>query len=105
MKKVFLVSLLVLSSAGFANCDLKAENLVKKVIKQKLTVSSKDNLKYYEPEIDGKKYSYQVFEDHKTHTVNRAFLVLDMKTGTVYKENIASDSLDKIYKDSKSICK
>ena len=105
MKKLIIGIFLVSGIMNFANCSLNADKLVKNVIKQKLTFSPEDNLKYFSPEINGKEYKYEVFEDHDTHTVNRAYLKLDMKTGTVYKENIAEDKMEKIYQDRSLRCK
>lgn len=105
MKKIILVVLVLVSSLGFSNCDAEAEKLLEKVIKEKMTKSKEDKLKYFDPTINGNKYEYTVFEDHDTHTVNRAFLTLDLSTGIVYKYNTADDSLVKIYQDKKSICK
>ena len=45
------------------------------------------------------------FQDHETHIVNRAYLTLDMKTGIVYKENIAEDKMEKIYQNKNFSCK
>ena len=105
MNKLIVGIYLVFGIISFSNCDLNAEKLLKTVIKEKLTVSPEDNLKYFSPEINGKEYKYEVFEDHDTHTVNRAYIELDMKTGTAYKMNIADDKLEKIYQDKKSVCK
>ena len=49
---------------------MNAEKLIKTVIKRKLTFFSKDNLKYFDPEINGKEYKYEIFKDHETHMVN-----------------------------------
>jgi hypothetical protein len=106
MKKVIFILTLILGVSAFSNCDIKAEELINILIEKKLTVSKNDNLKYFEPETDGKGYyKYQVFEDHNTHIVNRAYIELDMKTGTAYKLDIADDTLKKIYQNKKSICK
>ena len=106
MKKGIFLLALITGAAAFSNCDAKAEKLLNTVIKDKLIVSKNDNLKYYSPEKDGPGYyKYQIFEDHDTHTVNRAYIELDMKTGTAYKMNIADDKLEKIYQDKSSVCK
>lgn len=105
MKRAIIGIFLILGAISFSNCDLNAEKLIKTVIKRKLTFSSKDNLKYFAPEINGKEYKYEIFEDHDTHTVNRAYIMLDMKTGIAYKENIADDKLEKIYQNKSLICK
>ena len=106
MKKGIFLLALITGTVAFSNCDIKAEKLLNTVIKEKLTVSKNDNLKYYSPEKDGDGYyKYQVFENHDTHTVNRAYIELDMKTGTAYKMNIADDKLEKIYQDKSSVCK
>ena len=105
MRKLMIGIFLIFGVISFSNCALNADKLVKTVIKQKLTVSSKDNLKYFEPEVNGKEYKYEIFEDHETHTVNRAYIVLDMKTGIAYKENIADDKLEKIYQNKNLRCK
>ena len=105
MKK-FLFCLLVLGSVvSFSNCDLKADKLVGKVITKKLTYSKNDNLAFMNLGKEGMKYKYAVLENHSTHTVNRAFLELDMSKGIVYQENIADDTMTKIYEDKSSICK
>ena len=105
MRKMVLGISLIFGVISFSNCSLNADKLIKTVIKQKLTVSPRDNLKYFPPEINGKEYKYEVFEDHDTHTVNRAYILIDMKTGTAYKENIADDKLEKIYQSKKIKCK
>ena len=105
MRKLVVGIFLVLGIISFSDCSLNAEKLVTTVIKEKLTVSPEDNLKYFAPEINGKEYKYEIFEDHDTHTVNRAYIMLDMKTGIAYKENIADDKLEKIYENKSFICK
>ena len=106
MKKVIFILAFLTGATAFSNCDVKAEKLLDIVIEKKLTVSKNDNLKYFEPEKDGDKYyKYQVFEDHSDYIVNRAYVELNMETGTVFKLNIADDKLEKIYQDKKSICK
>ncbi|MCP1225447.1 hypothetical protein [Sebaldella sp. S0638] len=106
MKKGIFLLAFIIGVSAFSNCDVKAEKLLNTVIKEKLTISKNDNLKYYTPEMDGADYyKYQIFENHETHTVKRAYIELDMKTGTAYKMNIADDKLEKIYQDKKSVCK
>ena len=105
MKKLIIGIFLVFGIISYSNCNLNAEKLLEIVIKEKLTFSPEDNLKYFNPEVDGKEYKYEVFEDHETHIVNRAYLTLDMETGIVYKENIAEDKVEKIYQNENFSCK
>ncbi|ACZ07386.1 Uncharacterised protein [Sebaldella termitidis] len=105
MNKLIVGIYLVFGIISFSNCDLNAEKLLKTVIKEKLTVSPEDNLKYFNPEINGKEYKYEIFEDHETHIVNRAYVILNMETGIVYRENIAEDKVEKIYQNKNLSCK
>ena len=103
-KRIFLLALIT-GAAAFSNCDAKAEKLLKTVIKEKLTVAENDNLKYLSETDEPDYYKYRIFEDHDTHTVYRAYVELDMKTGSVFKMNTENDRLEKIYQDKSSICK